>query len=99
LSGDLHRDRWLLLPFVGRDDFCDFLRRWVRNEEIVDIVVIDDVCNLLRLLNLLRGNKRNLSSLNLIIVLKDFVIIKSLAHHFSARYRFLLLSRRGSVDK
>ena len=87
-----------MLPFVGRDDFCDFLRRWVRNEEIVDIVVIDDVGNLLRLLDLLRCNQRNLSGLNLIIVLKDFMIIKSLAHHFSTRYRFLCL-RRGSVDK
>lgn len=86
-----------MLPFVGRDDFCDFLGRWVRNEEIVDIVVIDDVGNLLRLLDL-RCNERNLSGLNLIIVLKDFVIIKSLAHHFSTRYRFLCL-RRGSVDK
>ena len=75
----------MLFPVVRRYNFCDFLRRRVRNEEIVDIVVIDDVCNLLRLLNLLRGNKRNLSSLNLIIVLKYFVIIKSLAHHFSAR--------------
>ncbi len=87
-----------MLPFVGRDEFCNFLRRRVRNKEIVDIVVIDDVGNLLRLLNLLRCNERNLSGLNLIIVLKDFVIIKSLAHHFSTRYRFLCL-RRGSVDK
>jgi hypothetical protein len=84
LSGDLHWDWRLLFPFVGRDHFCDFLRRRVRYEKIVDIVVIDDVCHLLRLLSLLRGNERNLSSLYLIIVLKDFVIIKSLAHHFSA---------------
>lgn len=86
-----------MLPFVGRDDFCDFLGRWVRNEEIVDIVVIDDVGNLLRLLDL-RCNERNLSGLNLIIVLKDFVIIKSLAHHFSTRYGFLCLRKR-SIDK
>jgi len=98
LSGDLNWDWWLLLPFDGRYNFCDFLGRRIRNEEIVYIVVIDDVGNLLRLLDLLRCNQRNLSGLNLIIVLKDFVIIKSLAHHFSTRYRFLRL-RRGSIDK
>ena len=97
----LHRDRSLLLPFVRRYHFCNFLGRRIGNKEIVDIVVIDDVRHLLRLLGLLRANKRNLSRLVLIIVLKDFVIIKSFAHHFSTRYWFLLSLRlwRRPVDE
>ena len=38
MGGDLHR---LLFIIVGRDHFSEVLGGWVRNEEIVDVVVVN----------------------------------------------------------